>query len=122
MPEYERTHYSTKTAPGLSFLSSLAMLFAEIDPPSVSELSKTDAREEIVLFFGSDDKDLEAWQRRLRAARLAYSRGDDETELRRYREVLAALNSEDRDIHIGMTGRLANDEELKRLIGIIISR
>jgi len=107
---------------GLSFLSSLAMLFAEIDPPSVSELSKTDAREEIVLFFGSDDKDLEAWQRRLRAARLAHSRGDDETELRRYREVLAALNSEDRDIHIGMTGRLANDEDLKRLIGIIISR
>jgi hypothetical protein len=107
---------------GLSFLSSLAMMFAEIDPPSVSELSKADAREEIVRFFGNDDKDLETWQRRLRAARLAHSRGDDEMELRRYREVLAALNSEDRDVHIGMTGRLATDEELKKLIGIIISR
>ncbi len=107
---------------GLSFLSSLAMLFAEVDPPSVSELSKADAREEIVRFFGSDDKELETWQRRLRAARLAHSRGDSETELRRYREVLAALNSEDRDVHIGMTGRLASDEELKKLIGIIISR
>lgn len=106
----------------LSFLSSLAMMFADIDPPSVSELSKADAREEIVRFFGNDDKDLEVWQRRLRAARLAHSRGDAEMELRRYREVLAALNSEDRDVHIGMTGRLATDEELKKLIGIIISR
>ena len=107
---------------GLSFLSSLAMLFAEVDSPSVSELSKVDAREEIMRFFGSDDKDLEGWQRRLRAARLAHSRGDDETELRRYREVLAALKSEDRDPYIGITGRLSHDEDLKRLIGIIISR
>lgn len=110
------------SALGLSFLSSLAMLFAEVDPPSVSELSKADAREEIVRFFGSDEKDLEVWQRRLRAARLAHSRGDDETELRRYREVLSALKSEDRDPHIGMTGHLSHDEDLKRLIGIIISR
>ena len=107
---------------GLSFLSSLAMLFAEVDPPSVSELSKADAREEIVRFFGSDEKDLEPWQRRLRAARLAHSRGDSETELQRYREVLASLNSEDRDPHIGITGHLSHDEDLKRLIGIIISR
>lgn len=110
------------SALGLSFLSSLAMLFAEVDPPSVSELSKADAREEIVRFFGSDEKDLETWQRRLRAARLAHSRGDNETELRRYREVLSSLKSEDRDPHIGMTGHLSHDEDLKRLIGIIISR
>jgi hypothetical protein len=110
------------SALGLSFLSSLAMLFAEADPPSVSELSKADAREEIVRFFGSDGKDLESWQRRLRAARLAHSRGDDEMELRRYREVLAALKSEDLDSHIGITGHLSHDEDLKRLIGIIISR
>lgn len=110
------------SALGLSFVSSLAMLFAEVDPPSVSEISKADAREEIVRFFGSDDKDLETWQRRLRAARLAHSRGDSEAELRRYREVLSALKSEDRDPHIGMTGHLSHDEDLKRLIGIIISR
>jgi hypothetical protein len=110
------------SALGLSFLSSLAMLFAEADPPSVSELSKADAREEIVRFFGSDDKDLETWQRQLRAARLAHSRGDDETELITYRRVLAALKSEDRDPHIGITGHLSHDEDLKRLIGIIISR
>ena len=110
------------SALGLSFLSSLAMLFADVDPPSVSELSKADAREEIVRFFGSDDKELKTWQKRLRAARLAHSRGDDETELRRYREVLSALKSEDRDPHIGITGHLSHDEDLKRLIGIIISR
>jgi len=107
---------------GLSFLASLAMLFAEIDPPSVSELSKADAREEIVRFFGSDEKELKTWQKQLRAARLAHSRGDDEAELMTYRRVLALLKSEDRDPHIGITGHLTTDEELKRLIGIIISR
>ncbi len=107
---------------GLSFLSSLAMLFAEVDPPSVSELSKGDARQEIVRFFGSDDKELETWQKQLRAARLAHSRGDAETELMAYRRVLTLLKSEDRDPHVGITGHLSTDEELKRLIGIIISQ
>ena len=110
------------SALGLSFLSSLAMMFAEVDPPSVSELSKADAREEIIRFFGDDEKELKTWHRRLRAARLAHSRGDNETELRRYREVLSALKSEDRDPHIGITGHLSHDEDLRRLIGIIISR
>jgi hypothetical protein len=110
------------SALGLSFLASLAMLFAEVDPPSVSELSKADAREEIVRFFGSDDKELETWQKQLRAARLAHSRGDDDAELMAYRRVLGLLKSEDRDPHIGITGRLKTDEELKRLIGLIISR
>ena len=110
------------SALGLSFLSSLAMLFADVDPPSVSELSKADAREEIVRFFGSDDKELETWQKQLRAARLAHSRGDADTELMTYRRVLALLKSEDRDTHVGITGHLSTDEELKKLIGIIISR
>ena len=106
----------------LSFLSSLAMLFAEADPPSVSELSKAEAREEIVRFFSSEEKELQIWQKQLRAARLAHSRGDSDAELQAYRRVLALLKSEDRDPHIGITGHLATDEELKRLIGIIISR
>ena len=110
------------SALGLSFLSSLAMLFAEVDPPSVSELSKADAREEIVRFFGSDDKELEIWQKQLRAARLAHSRGDADTELMTYRRVLGLLKSEDRDTHVGITGHLSTDEELRRLIGVIISR
>lgn len=110
------------SALALSFLASLAMLFADPDPPSVSELSKSQAREEIIRFFGSDEKDLEPWQKNLRTARLAHSRGDYETELMTYRRVLAVLNSEDRDPHIGITGHLTTDEELKRLIGIIISR
>ncbi|MFT5324266.1 MAG: hypothetical protein ACI8P0_002127 [Planctomycetaceae bacterium] len=110
------------SALGLSFLSSLAMLFADVDPPSISELSKADAREEIVQFFGGDDKELETWQKQLRAARLAHSRGDDDTELMAYRRVLGLLKSEDRDTHVGITGHLSTDEELKRLIGLIISR
>lgn len=107
---------------GLSFLSSLAMLIADVDPPSVSELSRSEAREEITRFFGSEDDDLKPWQKSLRAARLAHSRGDTQAELAEYREVLSVLNSEDRDPHIGVTGHLSTDDELRRLIGLIISR
>jgi hypothetical protein len=39
-----------------------------------------------------------------------------------YRRVLTLLKSEDRDPHVGITGHLSTDEELKRLIGIIISQ
>lgn len=109
---------------GLSFLASLAMLFADPDTTSNSDMTKADAREDIVRFFGAGDNDdeLERWRRLLRSARLARSSGDYKTEVRRYRQVLELLRSEDRDPHIGITGRLTDDEELSKLIGVIISQ
>lgn len=62
------------------------------------------------------------WQKNLRRARLAASRGDRAEELRSYRRVLSMLNSEDRNPHIGVTGHLNSDQELRDLIRIIISR
>lgn len=107
---------------GLSFLCSLAMLFVDSSAESVSEMSRSEAREEIVHFFGSDKDELQEWQVSLRAARLARSRQDYTTEVAEYRQVLKVLNSEDRDPHIGVTGHLDGDDDLRRLIGIIISR
>ena len=107
---------------GLSFLASIAMLLIDPAPDSVSEMSRAEARTEIMQFFGGDKEELQEWQISLRAARLANSRRDYTTELFEYRKVLKVLNSEDRDPHIGVTGHLEGDVELRRLIGIIISR
>ncbi len=107
---------------GLSFLGSIGMLLIDPSPPTISEMSRSHAREEIVHFFGNDDDALEIWQESLRAARLAYSRRDYGTEMYEYRKVLNLLNSEDRDPHVGVTGHLNGDKELRTLIGIIISR
>jgi hypothetical protein len=107
---------------GLSFLGSIGMLLIDPSPPTVSEMSRSRARAEIVHFFGNGDDALERWQESLRAARLAYSRRDYGTEMYEYRKVLNLLNSEDRDPHVGVTGHVNGDKELRTLIGIIISR
>lgn len=107
---------------GLSFLASIGMLLIDPAPESISEMTRAEARTEIMQFFGGDKDDLQEWQLSLRAARLANSRRDYSTELTEYRRVLKVLNSEDRDPHIGVTGHLDGDVELRRLIGIIISR
>lgn len=107
---------------GLSLLSSMGLLLLDSNPPTVSEMSRSKAREEIVHFFGNDDKHLQPWQESLRAARLASSRRDYPAEVAEYRKVLNLLNSEDRDPHIGVTGHLNGDKELRQLIGIIINR
>lgn len=118
-----------KSGPGLlycvlalSMACSMAMLLVDLSPATVSEMSRTTARQQIVEFFGNDEDELESWQVSLRNARLAYSRRDYTTEVAEYRSVLQLLNSEDRDPHIGVTGHLAGDDELRQLIGVIISR
>jgi len=62
------------------------------------------------------------WQKALRTARIAHSRGDRKKEYEAYRQVLDQLNAEDHDLHFGLTGHADGDEELKRLVSIVISR
>jgi hypothetical protein len=108
---------------GLSFVMTIGMLLIDFQPAGVSPLSRQQAREEIVKFFGSEENDeLKPWQESLRRARLAHSQRDFAVEIREYRKVIDVLNAEDRDPHIGVTGHLETDKELKRLIGNIIGR
>lgn len=62
------------------------------------------------------------WQKDLRAARIARTRGDYAAERAAYRQVLDELNAEDHDLHFGLTGDPGGDRELKRLVSIAISR
>jgi len=124
----ERTKQARSSSPvvlycvlGLSLLMTVALLLLDPEPASHSEISRSQAREQISQFFGSKDREPATWQRSLRAARLAYTRGDRVSELQAYRNVLAELNSEDRDRHVGLTGHLSTDRELQRLISVIIS-
>ncbi len=107
---------------GLSFFCTLALLFIDPSPPTRTEVSRAQARKDIVAFYGTGEHELKPFQKALRAARLAHARGDTATERAEYRKVLDELNSEDRDRHIGVTGHHNTDKELRRLIGIIMSR
>jgi len=140
---------------GLSMLASLSLLLVDASPTTVTEISKVEAREELVRFFGMPEdviaqreremkqdrqqqwkwpsgrkpvalmgrcQNPAPWQKALRAARMARSRGDLDKEYEAYRQVLDQLNAEDHDLHFGLTGHADGDAELKRLVSIVISR
>jgi len=116
-------------AVAFSVCCSIAILFIESDPAASTVKQKTQSRRSIQDFFGNTDSELKPYQRRLRDARLAYSRNDRTTERRAYRRVLGLLNSEDNqrkyeDIagpYSGLTGDPDRDEQLRELIAILLS-
>lgn len=62
------------------------------------------------------------WQKDLRAAKIARTRGDYAAERAYYRRVLDQLNAEDHDLHFGLTGNMEADTDLKKHVAIAISR
>ncbi len=104
----------------LSLVSSLALLFVDIDPIRSSVHQRERARRHIARFYGIQEKQIEPYQQLLRDAQLAESRNNDLAARRAYRRVLDLLNSEDINRFTGLTGRRANDEELKNLIAILL--
>jgi hypothetical protein len=63
-----------------------------------------------------------SWQKDLRAARIARTRGDIAAERAALRRVLDQLIAEDHDQHFGLTGHAAGDVDLKKYVSIAISR
>ena len=106
----------------LSLAMSLALLLLDAAPATSTTVSKNQARRDIVRFYGSESDELKPYQNALRAARLAHSRGDHQTERREYRKVLNELSAEDSNQHVGVTGHFRSDHELKQLIGLILSQ
>jgi len=108
---------------GGSFLMSIAMMFIDFEPSrghSQSDIRM--ARVEVREFYGQEGDELEDYQLHLRAAQRAYSSGDRTEELRNYRRVLDLLNSEDNSSTIhGLTGDVRRDDDLRRLIGILLA-
>ncbi len=106
----------------LSLAMSLALLLLDAAPHASTTVSKNQARRDIVRFYGKETDELKPSQSSLRAARLAHSRGDRQTERREYRKVLDELSAEDSNQHVGVTGHFRSDHELKQLIGLILSQ
>lgn len=103
-----------------SLALSVGMLLVDYQPGAGSAADKAHARQAISRFYGESGKDLERYQRLLREARLARARGDYEAERRAYRRVLKLVHSEDKNPYTGLTGSPERDNELRRLIGILL--
>jgi hypothetical protein len=110
---------------GISVLASTFLLLSDFDaqPASVQE-QKLNARwriEEEYFANLNSAEPLSDYQVLLREAQQAHSRGDHETERRKYREVLNMLREERRPFERGLTGSRRRDKELESLITVLLS-
>lgn len=109
---------------GMSMLVSLALLIVPSDNKGASQSTVAEARREIVDFYGEDSNNLKDWQRWLRDARLARSRGDRKEEVIAYRKVLRRLNQEEftkpGPSHVALTGDRELDQKLRKLIATLL--
>src|SRR5262245_45164294 len=112
------------------WLASLAVVASTVisvillvsDPQGTDSASsrRAQARRDLALYYGSEAVQLRPYQVLLREAQQAHSRGDFETERKRYRQVLALLRAEGRSQYVGLTGSPKDDEELARLLSDIL--
>jgi len=108
-------------AVGISLVMSLAMLLIDADSSGSTAAGRARARRDIVRFYANAENP-KPYQRDLRQAELAHKAGDRQAERRAYQRVLDRLNSEDVANSVnGLTGDKRDDEELRRLIGILMS-
>jgi hypothetical protein len=118
---------------GLSMGITMLMLFTDIGGLASSTEVKAQARDEIKDYYGQENEPIKPYQESLREARRAHSRRDFDGERRAYRNVLAQLRSEAKDMvsrYTGLTGRKTyeksdadwkSDQRLEELIGILLS-
>lgn len=109
-----------------SLLLSVVLLIVPSEPGVSTEAERARARQEITQFYGLPNEEPNAWQRKLREARLAHSSGDHRAERRAYQQVLDMLNAEEYNqpntpSHIALTGDRSRDETLRDLIAILLS-
>ncbi len=99
----------------LSMISSTALLLVDAPNPAATADRQIQVRRALRRFYETSDE-LQPYQKLLLEAALAHERGDHRAEREAYLKVLALLNAEDKNPFIGLTGRLSDDAELRRLI------
>jgi hypothetical protein len=107
---------------GFSLLASVAMMFLEPQSFDQQTTSKAEARKGLVKFIGDEKGPVKPYQRLLREAGLAHSRGDFAGERYAYLSTLGLLNSEDKNPFTGITGSPESDDELRGYLATLISR
>ena len=104
-----------------SVLLSLAMLFVNTDTTRSTAKQRAEARIAITAFYGAPGQPLKPYQKLLRSAQRAHSRGDRAAEHAAYRRVLELLNAEDVNPITGLTGdRHEKDERLRKRIAVLL--
>lgn len=149
-PDKQSSNLTLIAVFGISVGMSVLMLFLDLEGPSSSVQQIQTARKAISIFYGSETAPLEPYQKLLRRANWAHSQGDHQTEKNHLRDVLKLLRAENKNSITGLTRLppevsqrinelsnaelrtldgptdqfrdLKNDEQLERLISILLRR
>jgi hypothetical protein len=106
----------------MSVALSVLLVVVDTESRSTSTDAKAAARIRIQdhYFTGYGNQSIEPYQQYLREAQRAHSRGDFRAERRLYRKVFDLLRAERGTFEKGLTGSRGRDDELKRLISILL--
>lgn len=104
----------------VSTLASILLLVADFKGSGSDETSVQQARESIAGYYTSYSGKLLPYQVLLREAQRAADRRDFAAEKDAYRRVRDLLLSESKDPYAGVTGTQSGDEELARLLAIML--
>ena len=110
----------------VSIVFSVLFVLVDWGPSKASLLQKKAAMRQKIeeQYFGSeniDNKDLEPYQRLLRDAQRAHTRGEYMMERRKYRRVMEMLREERGSLEKGLTGSRTRDKELEEALSALLT-
>jgi hypothetical protein len=106
---------------GASLISSLLLLFVDVEPGVTGRDRVREARQKIERYYVNETDNLQPYQAYLRESQRAFSRGDRQAERLYYRRVLALLRSEAKNRFSGVTGAPSGDADLEKLLSTLLS-
>ncbi len=104
-----------------STLVSILLLVADFSGGAASTTSLDDARQQIERYYISQQGTPLPYQLLLGDSQRHHERRDYKAERECYRRVLDLLRSESKDPFAGVTGTKSSDDELERLLAILLS-
>lgn len=104
-----------------SLVSSAGMLFLIESGHPEAKQEVEEARIDVVRFYQvREDQELQPYQRELREAQRAYSRGDFSAESSYYQKVMLRFHNEDLTKYAGLTGSPIGDIELEKDVSLLL--
>jgi hypothetical protein len=100
---------------------SMILLLGDFTGTQSAASLQAQARENLAQFYATGALPPKPYQVELRNGQLAHSRGDRRAEHQHYRKVLAQLRAEGRSRFQGLTGTPKSDEELDRILSILLA-
>jgi hypothetical protein len=102
-------------------VSIILLLGGDLSGTPTTASIQRQAREDLARFYATGVAPPKPYQVELRSGQLAHSRGDRRAERDHYRKVLAMLRAEGRSRFQFLTGSLQGDQDLDRILSILLA-